>query len=239
MAALSMATRDGAALLPVLSSVHILQHLTTVELERIAQRGTTKRVPARTVVFFEGDRAHAVFVVLSGALKVFQTADDGRVRVLGTIRPGDTFGELALLDGQPRSASVETVAASELLVIAQEDWRRLAMTTPGLLWGLLENVSTRLRAQNDSDFASALRRTEYRVSKALIELAEKYGESNGDQVRIPSSFGVKDIAEMAASTVPRVERALEKLEDLDLIGMREGAYLLRDVSALRRALAYM
>jgi CRP/FNR family cyclic AMP-dependent transcriptional regulator len=239
MAAMSTATGNRGAVVPNLSSVRILRHLTTGELDRIAQRGLVKRVPARTVVFFEGNRADAVFIVLSGSLKVFQTADDGRVRVLATIGPGETFGELAMLDGQPRSASVETIGASDLLVIAQSDWRRLTTNIPGILWAMLENVCTCLRAQNDSERGAALRRTEYRVAKALAELAEKYGESSGGEVRIPATFGVKDIAEMAASTVPRVERALEKLEDLELISVVEGEYAVGDVSALRRALAYM
>jgi CRP/FNR family transcriptional regulator, cyclic AMP receptor protein len=239
MAAVSTATRNGAALIPVLSAVRIFQHLSRVDLARIAQVATVKRVAAHSIVFFEGNRADAFFVVLSGALKVFQTANDGRVRVLGTIGPGETFGELAMLDGQPRSASVETIGASELLVIARDDWRRMATTTPGILWGMLENVCTRLRAQNDSELGALLKRTEYRVSKAILELAEKYGESTGVGVRIPATFGVNDIAEMAASTVPRVERALEKLEDLALISVVEGECVLRDVSAVRRALAYM
>jgi CRP/FNR family transcriptional regulator, cyclic AMP receptor protein len=239
MAALSMVTGNDAALIPILSAVRIFQHLARTDLGRIAQVATAKRVAAHTIVFFEGNRADAFFIVRSGSLKVFQTANDGRVKVLGTIGPGETFGELAMLDGQPRSASVETIGASELLVIAHDDWRRLATTTPGILWGMLESVCARLRAQNDSELGAATRRTEYRVSKAIIGLAEKHGESTGGGVRIPGTFGVKDIAEMAASTVPRVERALEKLEDLALIDVVEGECVLRDVSALRRALVYM
>jgi len=235
----STATGNGAAVIPRLSAVRIFQHLTRVDLAQIAQVAKAKRVAARTIVFFEGNRADALFIVLSGSLKVFQTANDGRVRVLGTIGPGETFGELAMLDGQPRSASVETIGASELLVIARHDWRRIATTTPAILLGILESVCTRLRAQNDSELGAAMRRTEYRVSKAIIELAERYGESSGGVVRIPATFGLKDIAEIAASTVQRVERALEKLEDQALIGFVEGELVLRDVSALRRALAYM
>jgi CRP/FNR family cyclic AMP-dependent transcriptional regulator len=239
MAAMSTATGNGAALIPSLSAVRIFQHLGRVDLAQIAQVAKAKRVPAHTIVFFEGNRADAFFIVRSGSLKVFQTADDGRVKILGTIGPGETFGELAMLDGQPRSASVETIGASELLVIARNDWRRIATTTPGILWGILESVCTRLKAQNDSELGAAVRRTEYRVSKAIVDLAEKYGESTGGGVRIPATFGVKDIAEMAASTEQRVERALEKLEDQALIDVVEGEFILKDVSALRRALAYM
>jgi CRP-like cAMP-binding protein len=222
-----------------LASVRIFQHLGQDDLKKVEKIAKPKRVAANTVVFFEGNRADAFFIVLSGSLKVFQTARDGRVKVLGTLGPGETFGELAMLDGQARSASVETVGASELLVISRKDFRDLAMATPGILWGVLEGVCARLRVQNDSELEAAFQGTQYRVAKAVIKLAEKHGRTSETGVRVPSTFGAKDVSEMAATTVDRVERILEKLEDDGLVRADEGDIVIPDLSALRRALEYM
>jgi CRP-like cAMP-binding protein len=222
-----------------LASVRIFQHLGQDDLKKVAKIAKPKTVAANSVVFFEGNRADAFFIVLSGSLKVFQTARDGRVKVLSTMGPGETFGELAMLDGQARSASVETVAASELLVISRKDFRELATATPGILWGVLEGVCARLRAQNDSELEAAFQGTQYRVAKAIIKLAEKHGKKTETGVRVPPAFGVKDVAEMAASTVERVERMLEKLEDEGLVHVHEGDLVIPDLSALRRALDYL
>jgi CRP/FNR family transcriptional regulator len=222
-----------------LASVRIFNHLGQDELKKVAKIAKPKHVSANTVVFFEGNRADAFFIVLSGSLKVFQTAKDGRVKVLSTMGPGETFGELAMLDGQARSASVETVAPSELLVIARKDFRELALATPGILWGVLEGVCARLRAQNDSELEAAFQGTQYRVAKAILKLAEKHGRKSGRGVIVPASFGVRDIAEMAPSTIERVERILEKLEDDGLVKVDDGELVIVDVSALRRALDYM
>jgi CRP/FNR family cyclic AMP-dependent transcriptional regulator len=222
-----------------LASVRIFQHLGQDDLKRVAKIAKLKSVAASTVVFFEGNRADAFFIVLSGSLKVYQTARDGRVKVLSTMGPGETFGELAMLDGHPRSASVETVAPSELLVIARNDFRSLATATPGILWGVLEGVCARLRAQNDSELEAAFHGTQYRVAKAILKLAEKHGKKTEKSVRVPPTFGVKDVAEMAASTVDRAERVLERLEDEGLVKIDEGDLVIPDVSALRRALDYM
>jgi CRP-like cAMP-binding protein len=222
-----------------LASVRIFQHLGQDDLKKIKKIAKPKRVAANTVVFFEGNRADAFFIVLSGSLKVFQTAKNGRVKILSTIGPGETFGELAMLDGQARSASVETVAASELLVIARNDFRDLATVTPGILWGVLEGVCTRLRAQNDSELEAAFHGTQYRVAKAIVKLAEKHGKKTDTGVRVPPTFGVMDLAEMAATTVERVERTLEKLEDDGLVHVEEGDLVIPDMSALKRALDYL
>jgi len=222
-----------------LASVRIFQHLGQDDLKKVAKIAKPKQVAANTVVFFEGNRADAFFIVMSGSLKVFQTAKDGRVKVLATMGPGETFGELAMLDGQARSASVETVAASELLVISRKDFRELATATPGILWGVLEGVCARLRAQNDSELEAAFQGTQYRVAKAILKLAEKHGKKADDGVRIPPTFGVKDVAEMAASNVERVERTLEKLEDDGLVKVDEGDLVIPSLSALKRALDYM
>ena len=222
-----------------LASVRIFQHLGQDDLKKVAKIAKPKLVAANSVVFFEGNRADAFFVVLSGSLKVFQTARDGRVKVLATMGPGETFGELAMLDGHARAASVETVAASELLVISRKDFRDLATATPGILWGVLEGVCARLRAQNDSELEAAFQGTQYRVAKAIIKLAEKHGKKTDTGVHLPPAFGVKDVAEMAASTVERVERMLERLEDEGLVHVHEGDLVIPDLSALRRALDYM
>jgi CRP-like cAMP-binding protein len=222
-----------------LASVRIFQHLGQDDLKKVAKIAKPGRIAANTVVFFEGNRADAFFIVLSGSLKVFQTARDGRVKVLSTMGPGETFGELAMLDGHPRSASVETIAASELLVISRKDFRDLATATPGILWGVLEGMCARLRAQNDSELEAAFHGTQYRISKAIIRLGEKHGKKTETGLRIPPTFGVKDLAEMAASTTERVERVLEKLEDDGLLKVDEGDLVIPDLSALKRALDYM
>jgi CRP/FNR family transcriptional regulator, cyclic AMP receptor protein len=222
-----------------LASVRIFQHLDADDLKKVAKIAKPKKVAANTVVFFEGNRADAFFVLLSGSLKVYQTARDGRVKVLSTMAPGETFGELAMLDGHPRSASVETIGASELLVIARKDFRELATATPGILWGVMEGVCARLRAQNDSELEAVFHGTQYRVAKAVIKLAEKHGKKTDDGFRVPPTFGVKDLSEMAASTVERVERILEKLEDDGLVRIDDGDLVIPDISALKRACDYM
>jgi CRP-like cAMP-binding protein len=100
-------------------------------------------------------------------------------------------------------------------------------------------MCARLRAQNDSELEAAFQGTQYRIAKAILRLGDKHGKKTETGLRIPPTFGVKDLAEMAASTVERVERVLEKLEDDGLVKVDDGDLVIPDASALRRALDYM
>jgi CRP/FNR family transcriptional regulator, cyclic AMP receptor protein len=222
-----------------LAWVPIFENLEKEDLAKLAKIAKKKTLGPKTVVFFEGDRADAFYVVVSGSLKVYQTSQDGREKVLNTMGPGEIFGELAMLDGKPRSASVETIEAAELIVMARADFRQVATATPSILWGVLEGLCDRLRSLNDMQVDAAFHDTPYRIAKAVVKLADKHGEKTADGWRVRESFGVKNLADMAATTPARVSRVLEKLEDDGLIQTGKEEILVPDLAALKRAIDYM
>lgn len=222
-----------------LAWVPIFENVAKDDLTKLGQIAQRKDLPAKTVVFFEGDRADAFYIVLSGSLKVYQTTQDGREKVLNTMGPGEIFGELAMLDGKPRSASVETIDPSELIVMARNDFRELATATPSILWGVLEGLCERLRSLNDLQLDVAFQDTPYRIAKAVLKLADKHGEKSDDGWRVRESFGIRNLADMAATTPARVSRVLEKLEDDGLIRAGKDDLVVPDLAALKRAVEYM
>ncbi len=222
-----------------LAWVPIFQNLGEDDLRKLEKIAKRRRIPAKTMVFFEGNRADAFFVVLSGSLKVFQTSKSGRVKVLNTMGPGEIFGELAMLDGHARSASVETVESSELVVMARNDFRELATATPSILWGVLEGLCGRLRSSNETQLDIAFQDTPYRIAKAIVKLADKHGKKTKEGLRVQAWFGVTDLADMASTTPARVTRALEKLEDDGLVHATEEDLVIPDLAALKRAIDYM
>ena len=109
----------------LLARVPLFSELSREELERISRVAIPRSFPAGVRVFHEGDRSDACYLVRSGDLRVTREHSDGRAIALATLGPGDIFGELAMLDGQARSASVETLSDSELLALPAADFRRL------------------------------------------------------------------------------------------------------------------
>jgi len=230
---------NGIRMIQDLAWVPIFENVAKEDLAQLEKIAKRRDLPAKTVVFFEGDRADAFYIVVSGSLKVYQTTQDGREKVLNTMGPGEIFGELAMLDGKPRSASVETIEAAELIVMARTDFRELATATPSILWGVLEGLCERLRSLNDLQLDVAFQDTPYRIAKAVIKLADKHGEKTDDGWRVRESFGVRNLADMAATTPARVSRVLEKLEDDGLIRTGKDDLVVPDLAALKRAIEYM
>jgi CRP-like cAMP-binding protein len=226
-------------MIEALARVPIFQGLGREDLESLEKIAKRRKLGADTALFFEGDRADALYIVVSGSLKVHRTLDDGREKILNTMGPGEIFGELAMLDGQPRSASVDTVDPTELIAIARSDFRALAMAKPAILWRLLEGLSERLRILNEAQLDVAFQDSPYRIAQAITKLAEKHGEPTKDGVRVRESFGVKALADMAATTPARVGRALEKLEDQGLVRIAKGDLVVPDLAALKRAIEYL
>jgi CRP/FNR family transcriptional regulator, cyclic AMP receptor protein len=226
-------------MIKTLASVPIFQKLGPDDLQALEKIAKRRRLAANTMVFFEGDRTDALYIVVKGSLKVCRKLDDGREKVLNTMGPGEIFGELAMLDGQPRSASVETVEATELIGIARKDFHELSMATPGILWRMLEGLCERLRILNDAQLDIAYRDSPYRVAQAIAKLAEKHGEKTNEGLRVRESFGVKALAGMAATTPDRVNRAIEKFEDDGLVRVSKGDLVVPDLAALRRAIEYL
>src|SRR5262249_4008949 len=142
------------------------------ELGAIARRET---LPKNVVVFFQGDRADTLYVILAGAAKVSQKAEDGNEKILGTLGAGDIFGELTLLDGRERSATVETIEQTEMLSITHRDFHTVATKNPQILWRVLEVLCERIRGLNEETLALAFEEVPYRIVQALNELVEKHG----------------------------------------------------------------
>src|ERR671937_2026194 len=119
-----MAVKEESAV-DLLERVPLFSDLDHGELERFSRVAVPRSFPPGTRVFHEGDRSDACYIVRSGSFRVTREHPDGRAITLATLGPGDIFGELAMLDGEVRSASVEALSESELLALPAADVRRL------------------------------------------------------------------------------------------------------------------
>jgi CRP/FNR family cyclic AMP-dependent transcriptional regulator len=117
-----------------LATVPLFKSLDAAELAHFGQLVFEKSYPKGSVILFEDDPGDALFVVRAGRVKVVLLAEDGREVILGILSVGEHFGELSLIDGQPRSAHVIAMEDSSLLVLRREDFRRRVEANPSVAW---------------------------------------------------------------------------------------------------------
>ena len=132
-----------------LQQVPFLQPLTDDQVALVVERGNRLVVPAGEVLFRKGDFGHCMYVILSGKVQIYLDAGEGQVLVLGVLAPGDFFGEMALIDGGPRSAGALTVGECELFVLERAAFLDLLSVSPELLSRLFAGLTERLRATDE------------------------------------------------------------------------------------------
>ena len=122
----------------LLASVELFGEMIEEEIDDLTALAQVKKLPKDTTVFHAGDPADAVFVVASGRVKVVITSSDGKEFILTVLGAGQVFGEMALLESAPRSASVVTLSAVEVLVINRVDFQRLLESNPRISLKLMD-----------------------------------------------------------------------------------------------------
>lgn len=179
-------------------------------LANVIQRANYKK--GATIVA-AGDLGVAMYIVISGRLKVTISNRSGKEVVLAILESGDYFGEMSLLDSGPRSASVITAEASELLQLGKEDFHTCLHSNPQLSTSIMSCLVQRLREANKKIGNLALLDVYGRVASALLDIAESHG---GERV-VPKNMTRQDIADMVGASREMVGRVLFELRARGLI----------------------
>ena len=202
------------------------------ELERSAVRGFAEltreqRFAKGALIVSEGDAGDALYVVRSGEVKVVVGGEDGREVILHVLGVGDHFGELALIDGRPRSAHVISTQASSLLVLRRTDFRRQVEQTPQVAWGLMMELSRRLRQADGTIGSLVLLDVPGRVAKVLLEHA-----TAGDPATLVKPLTHQTIAQMIGASRETVSRAMAEFQEKGLIAVQRRIVTITDRTAL-------
>jgi CRP/FNR family transcriptional regulator, cyclic AMP receptor protein len=198
----------------LLKGVDLFSALDDHQLETVAQMVIEKSFRKSDIILMEDDESNqSLFIIAKGEVKVVLTAEDGREAILASLKEGDFFGEMSLLDGEPRSATVRAVEDSRLLTIRREDFLTAMKKQPDLALTLLGEMSHRLRKSNRQISSLALMRVYGRVAATLLQLMEERGIRSKTKEG-KSMIVVKDrptqqfIADMSGTTRETVSRVL-------------------------------
>ena len=185
------------------------------------------------MLFVADDPGDGCYRIEKGLLKVSIGSGSGDERILAILGPGAIVGELAVLDGLPRSASVLALRDSELLFVSKAKFDQYAKEHPELYEHLLMLLASRLRETNDVIAAESFLPLRGRVAVTLLELAEHFGESVGeDRIMIRQKFSQPDLAAMAGIARENVNRILADWKRRKLVSQISGYYCLESKSGL-------
>ena len=207
-----MSEESPSEAIELLSRVPLLAGLSDHELERIANVAVPRSFPKRSRVFHEGDQSDACYVIRSGEVRVTREHSDGRAIALATLGPGEIVGELAMLDGEVRSASLETLGGEgELVALPAGDVRALLARHPDITVKMVAALTRRLRAANERISRQSFQTVPSRVAGVLAQLvSEKDVEGGHGELTI--RMNQADLAQLAGTSRESVSRFLAELE---------------------------
>ena len=192
----------------MLENIPLFSGLSSTALAEIEQHGTVKLFKKNALIINQDDETYSLYVILSGRVKVFISGENGREAVLNHQSAGDYFGDLALIDKQPRVASVMTTEASRFMIISREDFMACLSKNPEIAINLIKPMTSRLRmlAKNVSNLA--LLDVYGRVARVLLEQAEE----REDGEMITEKLTQQEIADMVGASRAMVSRILKDLK---------------------------
>jgi CRP/FNR family transcriptional regulator len=213
----------------LLRSVPLFADLEEDELERFSRVAVPRSFPAGTRVFHEGDRSDACYIVREGSFRVTREHSDGRAITLATLGPGEVFGELAMLDGDLRSASAESLTDGELLALPAVDVKALLARHPEISVKLVSALVRRLRAANERISRQSFQTVPSRVAGVLSQLATETTREGGE---VTIRMNQADLAQLAGTSRESVSRFLADLERSGVVRSGRGRVTILDPEKL-------
>jgi len=208
----------------LIQTVPLFSDLSDISLKVITGKMVARSYDKEKMILVEESAGETFFLISKGTVKITRMSDDGREVILAILGEGDFFGEMALLDGEGRSANVIALEDAEVLTLQRSDFLDILERFPKIAIHLLKELTTRIRHSDQQIESLSLSGAEQRIALVLIRLAEEMGQIKEGTVTIEHIPYQQDIANMAGTSRETVSRVYKMLEDKNHI-VRDGKAL--------------
>jgi CRP-like cAMP-binding protein len=218
----------------MLADVPLFSTLEEAEQADLLSRLRKRRYRKGEMVFLRGDPGRDLYLIESGSVKICLTTADGKELTLALLGPGEFFGELALLDGEPRSSDAVVMEPSQFLLLERNDFRQFLLQHPQVAHRVMEVLSRRLRDNNQLVQDAAFFDIAARLARVILRLAEQVGQPDGSSVVIGRRLTQNELAGMVGTTRESVNKWLMEYERQGMIERQNGLIRVLKPEALQR-----
>jgi CRP-like cAMP-binding protein len=208
-------------------------HMKPAELDELIGASSERRVAKGTLIFSKNDPGSFMLAVLTGHIRVGSVSLEGREVTLNVIGPGEIVGEIALLDGKPRSAAAVAAEDTAMMVIERQVFLPFLLRHEGLVERMLIVLCDRLRRTSTALEEIALFDLQARLARLLVKLSLDYGRPVPAGIRIDLKLSQRDLSNLVASSRESVNKQLKIWRDAGILDIEAGHLILRDQAAFR------
>jgi len=216
-----------------LKLVPFFNNLNQEEVGNLSQRLVPRRFNAGQIIFHHGDPGGLLYIIGRGKVKITHSTPDGQEAMLAIFGAGDFFGELALLDDSPRSATVEALEPTETMTLHRDEFIRYIHNNPNFSLHVLQTLAQHIRRLNNQLSDIFFLDLPARLARQLLHLAEQHGQNTDEGIRIELSLTQTDLAEMTGATRVSINKALGRFRRANWVKVSGRKFTIVDRDALR------
>ncbi|MFD0678822.1 MULTISPECIES: Crp/Fnr family transcriptional regulator [unclassified Paenibacillus] len=215
-----------------LSKVPLFINLNSSQLTSISNICSKKSFRSGTILFNEKELGSVFYIVFNGSVKIYNTSTTGEEKILSLFKSGDSFGELSLIDGKPRSASAQTLEDSVLIALDAKHFLELLKNNFDISLCIMRELCNRLRDTNQHVYDLTFLDARTRVIKSLIKLANKNGTRNGNVITIKMMLNYDEVSQMAGVQKPILMQVMRDFQEREIL-VFDGPTMKLDLAKLR------
>jgi len=212
----------------ILKNIPYFSELTIEEMQNLVASSQKRRYSRGSIVLHKDEVGDETYLIMTGKVKVIVTHTDGKEIILNILKSGDFFGEMAVFDNMPRSATVVAEEDCELLIISRENIENQIKRNPQIAFKLLSDMSRRLREAGEQISGLAHLDAKGRVAQTLLKLLKEANMITDEGYKVFSKPSTKDIAAMSGTSHETVSRLLSEFANKGIIGLTEEYIVIYD-----------
>jgi CRP-like cAMP-binding protein len=212
----------------ILKNIPFFSELTIEEMQKLVASSQKRRYSRGSIVLHKDEVGDETYLIMIGKVKVIVTHTGGKEIILNILKSGDFFGEMAVFDNMPRSATVVAEEDCELLIISRENIKNQIKRNPQIAFKLLSDMSRRLREADEQISGLAHLDAKGRVAQTLLKLSKETTMITDEGHKVFSKPPIKDIAAMSGTSHETVSRLLSELTNKGIIGLTEEYIVIYD-----------
>jgi CRP/FNR family transcriptional regulator, cyclic AMP receptor protein len=217
----------------LLVQIPMFSSLGAEELEQLSSVLQPWRYNKGEVIFHQGDLATALFIVRKGEVAIRLSTAEGKERLLTLLKRGDSFGEMALLDGEPRSTDAVAREETSVLRLQREDFQRFVESRPYVALRMLAEMSRVVRRITRRVYDASFLDARSRLARVLLELIEEQGKPSSPEVVLASQLTQSDLAHMCGLTRESTNKCLRSFVHEGILSYEDGRITVLKLAELR------
>jgi CRP/FNR family transcriptional regulator, cyclic AMP receptor protein len=216
-----------------LKTVPLFSNLSDAEIEILSKSVSVREYDKNETIIHKQDEGDTFFSLISGRVKVVLTDDEGKEFIVGILQPLEFFGELSLLDGEPRSASVVAIEKTEVMALKRDDFLNQFTSNAVMAKKIISVLGKRLRHANEHIESLVFLDVCGRLARILLDLATESGKQIDDGIEFTVTHSRTELANLVGTTRETLTRALKTLETMGYIRIKKNTFIITNTTGLK------